>query len=181
METPAPGSKHVKLFLKNVCFHLSCTWLDFACCLTWLIFFNNQINDRLNIFCSDHHNFNVLKEIAKKVRKEEHKNNFFVAHQIFSKIFHGPLIYAYNISWSLQKSSSPPPYILNVQSLKETASRYTNIHKTNKIKRQHIHLHKKNKDKTNPNNNRKRRIQSKRRDQRNTSQPLRYKNYWMFY
>ena len=54
----------------------------------------------LNILCSDHHNFNVLKEIAKKNKEREtqrfflwpikHFQKYFMAHQYMLIIFYGP-------------------------------------------------------------------------------------------
>ena len=62
---------------------------------------------------------NLLKV---KIRKDLKK--YFVSHQMFLKIFHGPSVCVWNISWPIQKpfgSQHPPTptpfYILNVQSL----------------------------------------------------------------
>ena len=49
----------------------------------------------LNILCLDLHNF--LKEITRKKKKEKgkkHIRKFSVIHDKFSKIFHGPSIFA---------------------------------------------------------------------------------------
>ena len=64
---------------------------------------------RLDNLCSDSLNLTI------KIRKGQHKKIFCGP----SKIFNGPLIYALNVSWPLQKPSDPPslPTHLYVPSL----------------------------------------------------------------
>ena len=66
-QTPPAGLKHFKKVALKV-FVSICHVPDWIvwCCLTCLIFKKIQLITRLKIFCSDHHNFNLLKGIAKK-------------------------------------------------------------------------------------------------------------------
>ena len=50
----------------------------------------------LKNLCSDAHKF--LKEITFKKLGKKNVEQFFLAHQKFSKIFHGPSTFAKNIS-----------------------------------------------------------------------------------
>ena len=112
-KTAATGSKHIKSyfseFFNNIC-HIT---EGILLILKNSLFFKIPLMASLNILYSGPHNF--LKEGTKKLGNYIRK--FFVAHQKFCKIFDGPSIFSWNISWPLQKPSGPPSYILNVRSL----------------------------------------------------------------
>ena len=59
-------------------------------------FFEMPFMASLKNLCSDAHKF--LKEITFKKLGKKNVEQFFLAHQKFSKIFHGPSTFAKNIS-----------------------------------------------------------------------------------
>ena len=86
-QTTSTASKYIQsyifLIFTNICHIPDWILLIFKNALFFLI----PLMTSLIILCSDPHNF--LKE---GIRKKVHKK-IFVAHQKFSKIFHGPSIY----------------------------------------------------------------------------------------